>query len=137
MLIHCLSITWYKSIGFYKQEIIWKSSKTQHVKENSRNSKIIQIMKLRISNFWNVLKATLNFFFLLKLNFLEFCDSFLPDFESLYYLLQLNTSNSNKEGSSENSESKKDCSMNSSKNEWCTTRNGTSKVRNSENIEGE
>ena len=49
-------------------------------------------------------------FFLFKFNFLEFCNNFVPDFENLYYLLHLNTSSSIKESSSENYESKDDCS---------------------------
>ena len=61
----------------------------------------------------------------------------VPDFESWYYLLHLNTSDSNKESSSENSESKQDCSKNSCKNACLEIGNGTSEVRNSENIEGE
>ena len=49
----------------------------------------------------------------------------------------LNTSDSNNESSSENSESKPDCSKNSCKNACLEIRNGTSKVKNSEKIEGE
>ena len=49
----------------------------------------------------------------------------------------LNTSDSNNESSSENSESKQDCLKNSGKNACLEIGNGTSKVRNSENIEGE
>ena len=49
----------------------------------------------------------------------------------------LNTSDSNNESSSENSESKQDCLKNSCKNACLEIGNGTSKVRNSENIEGE
>ena len=45
-------------------------------------------------------------FFLFKFNFLEFCHNFVPDFEELYYLLHLNTSDCIKESSYENSESK-------------------------------
>ena len=45
-------------------------------------------------------------FFLVKFNFLEFCNNFVPDFENFYYLLNLNSSDSNKESSSKNSESK-------------------------------
>ena len=56
---------------------------------------------------------------------------------SLYYLLHLNTSDSNNESSSENSESKQDYSKNSCKNACLEIGNGTSKVRDSENIEGE
>ena len=48
----------------------------------------------------------------------------------------LNTSDSNNESSSENSESKQDCLKNSCKNACLEIGNGTSKVRNSENIEG-
>ena len=72
-----------------------------------------------------------------KFNFLEFCNNFVPDFGNLYYLLYLNTSDSNKESSSENSESKQVCSKNSCKNACLASGNGTSKVRNSEKIEGE
>ena len=43
-------------------------------------------------------------FFLFKFNFLELFSHFVSEFENLYYLLHLNTSNSNKESSSENSE---------------------------------
>ena len=49
----------------------------------------------------------------------------------------LNTSDSNNESSSENSESKQNCSKNSCKNACLEIGNGTSKVMNSENIEGE
>ena len=56
----------------------------------------------------------------------------------MYYVLHLNTSDSNKESSSENSEAKmQKCSKNSCKSACLETGNGTSKVRNSENIEGE
>ena len=51
--------------------------------------------------------------------------------------MHLNNSDSNNEISSENSESKQDCSKNSCKNACLEIGNGTSKVRNSENIEGE
>ena len=67
-------------------------------------------MKLCILNVWNVLKATL-IFFSFKFNFLEFCNNFIPDFENLYYLLHLNTSDSIKESSSEKAEPKQDCSQ--------------------------
>ena len=87
-------------------------------------------------NFWNLLKAILNFFSF-KFNFLEFCKNFALDFENLYYLLHLNTSDSNKESSSENSESKQNRSKNSWKNACLDIGNVTSKVRNSENIKGE
>ena len=76
-------------------------------------------------------------FFSIRFNFLEFFNNFVPDFENLYYLLHLNTSDSIKQSISENSESKQDCSQNSCKNTCLEIRNGTSKVRNSENIEGE
>ena len=76
-------------------------------------------------------------FFSFKFNFLEFCNNFVPDFENLYYLLHLNTSDSNKESRNENSESKQDCSKNASKNACLEIGNGTSKVRNNENIERE
>ena len=76
-------------------------------------------------------------FFSFKFNFLKFCNNFVPDFENLYYLLHLNTSDSIKKSSSENSKSKQDCSKNSCKNAYLEIGNGTSKVRNSENIEGE
>ena len=58
-------------------------------------------------------------------------------FENLYYLLHLNSSDSIKESSSENSESKQDCSKNSCKNACLEIGSGTSKVRNSQNIDGE
>ena len=51
--------------------------------------------------------------------------------------MHLNTNDSNKESSSENSESKQDCSKNSCKNACLEIGNGTSKVRNSGNIEGD
>ena len=92
-------------------------------------------MKLCISNVCKVLKAILNFF-QSRFNFLEFCNNFVPDFENLYYLLHLNTSDSIKESSSENSESKQGCSKNSCKNACVESGNETSKNRNSENTEG-
>ena len=49
----------------------------------------------------------------------------------------LNASDSNNESSSENSESKQDCSKKPCKNACLEIGNGTSKVKNSENIEGE
>ena len=49
----------------------------------------------------------------------------------------LNTVDSDNESSSENSESKQELSKNSWKNACLEIGNGTSKVRNSENIEGE
>ena len=58
-------------------------------------------------------------------------------FENLYYLLHLNTSDGIKESSSEKSESKQDCSKNSCKNACVEIGNGTSKLTNSKNIEGE
>ena len=76
-------------------------------------------------------------FFSFKFKFLEFCNNFVPDFENLYYLLHLNTSDSIKESSSENSESKQNRSKNSCKNACVEIGNGTSKVRNSKNIEGQ
>ena len=76
-------------------------------------------------------------FFSFKFNFLEFCNNFVPDFENLYYLLHLNTSDSIKESSSEKSESKQDCSKNSCKNACSENGNGTSKLTNSKNIKGE
>ena len=76
-------------------------------------------------------------FFSFKFNFLEFCNNFIPDFENFYYLLNLNTIDSIKESSSENSDSQQDCSKNSCKNACVEIGNGTSQVRNSENIEGE
>ena len=51
--------------------------------------------------------------------------------------MHINTSNSIKESSFENSESKQDCSKKSCKNTCVVIRDGTSKVRNSENIEGD
>ena len=92
-------------------------------------------MKLCISNVCKVLKAILNFF-QSRFNFLEFCNNFVPDFENLYYLLHLNTSDSIKESSSENSESKQGCSKNSCKNACVESGNGTSRNRNSENTDG-
>ena len=70
-------------------------------------------------------------------NFLEFCNNFIPDFENLYYLLHLNTSDSIKESSSEKAEPKQDCLKTSCKNACLGIGNGTSKVRNSENIKKE
>ena len=55
----------------------------------------------------------------------------------MHYLFHLNTSDSNKESSNENSESKEDCSKNACKNACLEIGNGTSKVRNNENIERE
>ena len=75
--------------------------------------------------------------FLFEFNFLEFCNNFVPDFENLYYLLHLNTSDSVSESSSEKSESKQGCSKNSYKNACRELGNGTSKLTNSKNIEGE
>ena len=51
--------------------------------------------------------------------------------------MHLNTSDSIKESSSEKSESKQDCSKNSCKNACVEIGNGTSKLTNSKNIEGE
>ena len=68
---------------------------------------------------------------MVKFNFLEFCNNFVPDFENLYYLLDLNTSDN------QSSESKQGCSKNICKNACLEIGNGTSSVRNSENIEGE
>ena len=76
-------------------------------------------------------------FFWFQFNFLEFCNNFVPDFENLYYLLHLNTSDSIKEISPEKSESKQDCSKNSCKNACSEIGNGTSKLTNSKNAEGE
>ena len=76
-------------------------------------------------------------FFSFKFNFLEFCNNFVPDFENLYYLLHLNTSDSIKESSSETAKPKQDCSKSSCKNACLGIGNGTSKARNSENIEEE
>ena len=81
------------------------------------------------------MKATESFSF--KFSFLEFCNNFVPDFENLYYLLHLNTSGSIREGSSEKSESKQDCSKNLCKNACVEIGNETSKLANSKNIEGE
>ena len=72
-----------------------------------------------------------------KFNFLELCNNFVPDFENLNYLLHFNTSNSIKESSSGKSESKQGCSKSSCKNACVRIRNGTSKLINSQNIEGE
>ena len=92
-------------------------------------------MKLCILNVWNF---EIHFeFFSFKFNFLEFCNNFVPKFENLYYLLHLNTNESIKESSSENSESNQDCSQNSRKNACVEIGNGTSKLTNSKNIEGE
>ena len=73
-------------------------------------------------------------YFSFKFNFVEFCNSFVPDFENLYYLLYSNTSESIKESGPENSESKQGCSENSCKNACVEIGNGTSKVRNSETL---
>ena len=51
-------------------------------------------------------------FFSFKFSFLEFCNNFVPDFENLYCLWHLKTSDSIKESKSEKSESKQDCSKN-------------------------
>ena len=51
--------------------------------------------------------------------------------------MHLNTSDSINESSSEKSESKQHCSKNSCKNACVEIRNGTSKLTNSKNIEGE
>ena len=75
--------------------------------------------------------------FSFKFSFLEFCNNFVPDFENLYYLLHLNTSDCIKESSSENSESKQVCSKNSCENATVEIGNETPKLMNSENIEGE
>ena len=72
-----------------------------------------------------------------KLNFLEFCNNFNPDFENFYYLFHLNTKDSIKESSFENSESKQDCLKSLCKNACVDIGNGTSRLRNSENIEDE
>ena len=101
-----------------------------------KSSVNFQIMKLCILNVWKVFKATLNFFSF-KFNFLEFCNNFVPDLENVCYLLHLNNSDSNKESSSENSESKQDCPTNSCKNACLEIGNGTSKVRNNGHIERE
>ena len=61
----------------------------------------------------------------------------VPDFENSYYLLHLNTSDINNESVFENSGSRQDCSKNSCKNAFLEIGNGTSKVRDSENIGGE
>ena len=82
-------------------------------------------------------KEHLWFFFLFKLNFLEFCINFVADFENLHCLSHSNTSDSNEEDSLENSESKQDCLMNSYKHACFLIGNETSKVRNFENIEEE
>ena len=76
-------------------------------------------------------------FFSFKFNFLEFCNNFVPDFENLYYLLHLNTSESIKVSSSEKSELKKYCSKNSCKNACMEIVNGTSNLMNSKTIEEE
>ena len=135
-MIHCLSITRYKRTGFFEIKIIWN-----HLEKSERRRKLKKLRKL--SN-----NETLRFkclerfeshfeFFSFNINFLELCNNFVPDFENLYYLLHLNTSDKIKESNSENSESKQDCSNNSCKNTCVEIGNGTSKVRNSENIEGE
>ena len=72
-----------------------------------------------------------------KLNFLEFCNNFNPDFENFYYLFHLNTNDSIKESSFENSESKQDCLKSLCKNACVDIGNGTLRLRNSENIEDE
>ena len=76
-------------------------------------------------------------FFSFKFDFLEFCNNFVPDFQKLYYLLHWNNSDSIKESSLEKSESKQDCSKNSCKNACVEIGNGTSKLTNAKNIEGE
>ena len=76
-------------------------------------------------------------FFWLQFNFLEFCNNFVPDFENLYYLLHLNTSDTTTESSSGKSESKEDCPKNSCKNTCSEIGNGTSMLTNSKNIKGE
>ena len=76
-------------------------------------------------------------FFSFKFNFLEFCNIFVPEFENLYYLLHLNTTDSIKESISENSESKQVFSNNSCKNVTVEIGNETPKLTNSENIAGE
>ena len=55
----------------------------------------------------------------------------------MYYLSHLNTTDSNKEDSSENSESTQGCSINLCKNSCLDTENGILKLRYSKNIEGE
>ena len=75
-------------------------------------------------------------FFSFKFNFLEFCNNFVPDFGP-DYLLHLNTSDRIKGSSSEKAEPKQDCSKSSCKNACLGIGNGTSKVKNSENIEEE
>ena len=85
------NFTQYSRTGFFQQEIIWKSWKNQKFLE-------------RFESHFE--------YFLFNFNFLEFCDNFVPDFENLYYLLDLNISDSIKESSSESSRSKQDCSKN-------------------------
>ena len=68
---------------------------------------------------------------------MEFCNNFVPDFKNLYYLLHLDNSDIVKESSSEKSEWKQECSKNSCKNACVEIGNGTSKLTNSKNIEGE
>ena len=76
--------------------------------------KLYSIEKNFDSQFWCLERFESQFeVFSFMFNFLEFCNNFVPDFENFYYLLHLNTSDSIKEGSSENSESKQDWSKNS------------------------
>ena len=110
-LFAIISITRDRKNGFFELEIIWKSWKKQNVGENSRSSVNFRIMKLCVLNVWNF--ESHFEFFSFKFNFLEFCNNFVPKFENLYYLLHLNTNESIKESSSENSESNQDCSQNS------------------------
>ena len=84
--------------------------------------------------FWKLLWF---FFVRLQLNFLEFCNNFVPNFEKLYYFLYLNTSDSNNGSISENSELKTDCSENSHKNACLEIENEILKIRHSENVGGQ
>ena len=136
ILIRCLSITQYRRTGFFEQEIIWKSSKKENVGEKLKKLAKLSNNETLYFKCLELFESHFNFFSF-KFNFLEFCNNFVPDFENLYYLLHLNTSDSIKGSSSENSESKQDCSKNSCKNACLEIGSGTSKVRNSENIEGE
>ena len=83
-------------------------------------------MKLYTLNVGNVLKVTMMMF---KFSFLELLNNIDPDFENLYYLLHLNTSESNEESSSDNSESKQGCSINLCRNVCFKNENEISRER--------
>ena len=64
-----------------KRNYVWKSS---------RKLDCCWVLTIYILHIWNVLRVITNFFFYLKFRFLNFCESFIPDFESLCYILHLN-----------------------------------------------